>query len=695
MKKIIQSSLLVLLFLFVQQIQAQEDFRAKAPKAGPAPKIELGTYDQFTLDNGLKVIIVENHKIPRVSFQLLVDIPPLKEGEYAGAADMAGQLLSTGTKNKSKAEIDETVDFMGANLSTSAGGVFASSLSKHKESILEIMAEVLLEPTFPQEEFDKLKKQTLSGLQAQKDDPNAIARNVARVLRFGQDHPYGELTTEITVDKIMLDHCKKFYGTYFKPNISYLSVVGDVDKNEIKPLVEKYFGSWKKGMVAKEKYEKPKKLSGTQANFVNKTGAVQSVVNITYPVDLKPGTPDVIKGRVMNYLLGGSGGRLYKNIREDKAYTYGAYSSLSSDREVGYFDANASVRNEVTDSAVVEFLYELNRLRDEKVPQEELDKVKSVFTGSFARSLEQPSTVARFALNIARYNLPENYYQTYLQKLNAVTVDDVQEMAKKYITPENAHILVVGNKDEVAEKMARFAANGKVNYYDSYGIPIKMSKEVLPAGLTAESVIEKYISAIGGKENLQKVKTMEVEMAATVQGMGVDMKIQQKAPGKFAMNVTAQGMVMQQQVFDGEKGMSAQMGQKTMLKDKELESLKEQSIMFGELTYKERGYTLELKGIEAVEGKDAYKVLITSPGGNKVTEFYDKKTSYKIRTIATQEANESSVTITTDLLDYKEVDGIVFPYTMVISGAMPFPLKMETQSIEVNKEIDDSVFKVE
>ncbi|MDX1939175.1 MAG: pitrilysin family protein [Saprospiraceae bacterium] len=685
------------LLMLVIAAHAQEDFRKMAPKPGPAPKIEMGAYEQFTLPNGLQVIVVENHKLPRVSFQIFVDIPPIQEGDKAGAADMAGQLLKTGTKTKSKPQIDEATDFLGASLFSSASGVSGSSLTKHKDKLLELMADVLFNPIFPQEEFDKLKAQTLSGLAFSKDDPNNIAQNVSQVLRYGKGHPYGELTTETTVEKITLDDCKAFYNTYFKPNISYFVAVGDIKPAEAKAIAEKYFGKWQKGEVKKPTFTKLQSPTEAKVSFVNKTGAVQSVINITYPIDLKPGTPDAIPASVTNSVLGrgGTDSRLNKNIREDKGYSYGVYSSISSDLEVGYFNAGGQVRNEVTDSSVVEFLYEMKRLQEEKVSAEELNGVKNVITGSFARGLEQPSTVANYALNTARYKLPKDYYPTYLEKLSKVTPDDVMAMAKKYITPDKAHILVVGNKDEVAEKLKRFDTDGNIDYYDIYGNKVEIKSAAAPTDLTAEKVVEKYLEAIGGREKLMAVKDVTMKMNTSMQGMSLDMLLQQKAPDKYAMSVLMNGMAVQQQKFDGVNGEASQMGQKQKLEGKDLQALKDQAMLFPETKYKEMGYKLTLKGIEQVEGKNVYQVEVVSSTGDKTTDYYDTESGLKIRSVSVITNGDNSSTLISDFSDYKEVSGVKFPHTLTSTGLAPVPLKFSISSVEVNKGIDDAVFKVE
>lgn len=674
----------------------QAEFRKSAPAPGPAPIIQIGSHEQFSLENGLKVIVVENHRIPRVTFSLTLDIGAIQEKEFAGYVDIAGELLSKGTKTKTKAQIDEEVDFMGASLRTSSRRIFAASLRKHTDDLLKIMSDVLLNPSFSQDEFDKIKKQTISGLASSKDDPNAIAGNVASVLRYGKDHPYGEIVTETTVENITIDKCVDYYNKYFKPNVSYLIVVGDITLDEAKPLVENYFGSWESGNVEKEKFAIPKAPEKSSVDFVNKAGAVQSIISVTYPVDLKPGSEDAIKARVMNTMLGGFfASRLNANLREDKAYTYGARSSLRSDEEIGYFSAVASVRNEVTDSSVVQLMYELNKIRDEKADEAELNLVKNYISGSFGRSLEKPQTVARFALNTIRYNLPADYYSTYLERLSAVTAEDVQEMANKYITPDNAYILVVGNKDDVAEKLEIQAPEQKVNFYDNYGNELKESMAI-PEGMTAEKVLEDYINALGGAEKLKGVKDLTTIMSADMQGRKMNFTVYLSA-GKYANIVEMEGMgEVARQVYNDEKGMLANMGQKTPVNEDQLAGLKEASYPFIEMLYGELGYKMELTGIENIDGVNAYILAIETPEGDKATQYYAVETSLKVREMETMDAGGGrSVTEISDFSDYKEVDGIMFPYTMTVTGMMPMPLQMIVSDIKVNQGIDDAVFVIE
>ena len=697
MKKLINNiCIMAMVFLLagVSEATAQsDDFRSGAPEAGPARKVEIGKYETFELDNGLQVIVVENHKRPRISYQLFIDRDPIVEGTKAGYTAIAGDLMTRGTANRTKAEIDEAVDFVGGSMSTNSQGGFASSLTKHTDVVLELFADAILAPSFPAEEFDKIKTQMISGLQASKDDPSAISGNVSSALNYGLDHPYGEMMTEITLENISVEDCQNYYDLYFVPNNAYMVVVGDIKPKEARDKIEEHFGSWESGDFPSHEYESPAMPEATQVDFVDKAGAVQSVIRVTYPVEMQPGSEDVIPARVMNTILGsGFSGRLFMNLREDKGYTYGAYSSLSSDPLVSSFTASASVRNEVTDSAITEFMYELERLASEPVTQDELDLAKSYISGSFARNLESPQTVANFALNTFRYTLPDDYYHTYLERLEAVSIDDIQAMAQKYIKPGNARIVVVGNEGEVSEKLAQFdKQDGKVTFYDIYA---NEKAPAMDAGdITGEEIIEGYLEAIGGRAAIDAVQTMKQELTTSMMGQDVDILIYQMAPNMFAMTMSMPGMVIMKQVFDGEQGYMEQMGQKMPLEGETLDQMKNEAQMVPELNMVENGYTFDVGGVEDVNGSMAYKMTATDANGKSTVYFFDKESGLKVKTVATQDAQGQTMTITTEFHDYAEVGGIMVPHLTKVSGMAPVPLEMKVKNVEINGEIDPSVFQ--
>ena len=689
--------LYILVFMVIGSsvVNAQKLDRSIVPPPAKAPIIELAEYESFTLENGLQVFVVENHKLPRVAFSLTVDPDPYMEKDKAGTANLMGQLLRNGTKTKSKQEIDEAIDFIGASLAPSSGGMFGRTLTKHVPKLLEIMSDVLLNPIFPEEELEKVRKQTLSDLETQKSDPFGIARNVAPILRFGRNHPYGEVISEESINSITRDDLMKNYETYYRPNVSYLVIVGDMSVKEAKPLVEKYFGAWEKGDVPSSTYRMPEAPKSNKVTFVDKAGAAQSYIAITHPVDLKPGSDEAIKARVLNEILGGGSfnARLFQNLREDKAYTYGAYSSLRPDKLVGNFSAGASVRNEVTDSAIVEFMSELTRIVEEDVTEDELQFVKNAMNGDFAISLEKPETIARFALNTARYNLPKDYYANYLSNLSKVTTADVRAMAKKYMNPENTNILVVGSKDEVADKLTKFSKDGEVTFLDYLGNPIEAPTATIPEGLTAQNVLDNYIEKSGGAKKWKKVKTSSSTYKGSVQGMTVFLKSNAEGQDKMSVIVEANMMKLQEVIMNGDKGIEKGMQGSRELDAKEVKEGLMSGGIIAEMFYDKNGVKTELKSIEKINGTDTYLIESTLPTGKVIKDYYAVESGLKVRNISTQDTPQGEITSTVDMSDYVEKDGFMVPSKLKVAAG-PQVIKFELKEASFNGKIDAALFEV-
>jgi len=685
MKK--QISIIITLFLAIAGIANAQLDRSKKPQAGAPPKIVIGDYQSFTMANGLRVIVVENHKLPRVTYSMVFDYNPVMEGNEQGFVDFTGRLLGTGSTTRSKDKINQEIDFIGASLSFSESGCYASCLKKHNEKLLDIMSDALINPKFTQEELDKTLTQAQSELASAKTEPDAIADRVGRVVMYGTNHPYGFSKSEESVKLITLDKCNAFYSAYIRPNVSYLAIVGDITLAEAKPLVEKYFAAWKQAQVPTQLYPTPEAPAGKVVALVDRPVAVQSLVKVEYPVNLKVGAPDYIKAKIANTILGGGTFRLFNNLREKHGYTYGAYSQLNQDKYVGNFTANAEVRNSVTDSAITQILFEMKRITTEAVPTEELELVKNYASGTFALSLENPQTIANFALNIERYGLPKDYYANYMKNIAAVTSDDILQVSKQYIKPDNAYILVVGKGEEVAPKLQAFASTQKINYFDVNGKVIDMAKKSkpLPAGITAQIVIENYLNAIGGRKNLLKIKDVTTSMGMAMQGMSISIKQYQKAPDLMLVDVTMSGASLSKQIYDGKKGMmSSPQGNEEVTGD-DLESMKYQAILNLEMEYEKYGIKTELSGIENIEGKETYKMLVLYPNGKKHAEFYEVATGLKIR----KETDEGVM----DLNDYRDVKGYKFPFQ--ISQEMGGQaVKIIVESVEINTKIKDEMFKI-
>ena len=662
MKKVFIYILAALPLAAVAQID-----RSKAPQPAKAPEIKIGQPATFTLANGLKVFVVQNNKLPRVTASLTIDMVGIVEGDKTGLTSMAGSLMRRGTTKMNKAQLDQAIDFLGASISTSATSASAFSLKENFPKVMALMSDVVLRPSLPADELEKIRKQEISGLQASKDDPGSIAQNVVNRLTYGKEHPYGDIATEQTINNVKLDDIKKYFATWWKPNNAYLVFVGDITPAEAKTLAEKSFGSWQKGTVPKPTYKQPAPPAKTYIALVDRPSSVQSLITIVTPVALKPGAPDVIPASVMNNILGGGfSGRLFANLREKRAFTYGAYSSLNSDRLVGNFQASASVRNEKTDSAVGEFINEFKRIRSEALADDEVSRMKNYLSGSFARSLESPTTIANFALNIARYNLPANYYQDYLKNLGNVSPQSVQAMANKYVLPGQMHIVIVGNAKEIAPGLEKY---GEVKYFDVYGNETAPpAKQTIDASVTAESILQKAATAMASQQAAASIKDVSMKGKASVMGQSIDVEQVNILPGTFSFTVSMGGMQLQkQQLKDGKYIQSAQ-GQNMELDAKAKEEMDERAAFFSEAyLLQQKGNEYKVAGIEKVEGKDAYVLQVKTPGGREFTNFYDKTTGLKVKTTQSQDAGPmGQVTVQSYFYDYKPFNGVQIPTRIVI-----------------------------
>ena len=676
-------SIVTILFLSLT-VSAQID-RTQQPKPGPAPKINIGTPKKFKLNNGLQVLVVENHKLPRVSATLTIDNPPVSYGNKKGVENLLSGMLGTGSTNIPKEKFDEEIDFLGANVSFWDEGANASSLAKYFPKVLKLMTDAAFNPVFSQEEFDKQMKQALDGINSSKNNVSAIAGRVEGVLTYGKNHPFGEFTSEETLKNITLQDVKDLYNKTYKPNNAYLVIVGDVEFEKIKPQIETLFGTWKKGNIVAQTLPEVKNPETTEIDFINMPNAVQSELSIINSVDLKMGDKDYYAALLANQILGGGGtGRLYKNLREDKGYTYGSYSGISASRYVSRFKASASVRNAVTDSAMVEVIKEINKIRYQKATQEELEIAKAKYIGSFVRNVENPNTIASYALNILTNNLPEDYYKNYLKNINAVTLNDIQNAAIKYFKGDKARIVITGKGIEVLKNLEK-TADFTINYFDVNGNPTEKPEMSLPVpdGVTAEAVVNNYYKAIGGADKVNAIKSLTINSEASIQGTPVSLVMKVAKPNKQVSIVSVMGNVMQKSVFDGTKGYQEVRGQKKELSGEELEEAKNSSTPFSDEAYKKG----KLDRIEPIDGNNAYVIK-----ADKSEIFYDVKTGLKVKEEKTAKGPQGEIKIPVTFSDYKEVNGVKFPHKTTRAMG-PMKIEFITKEIKINEGVSDADFQ--
>ncbi len=680
MKKI--SFYILFVFFTFSTVFAQVD-RTVYPAPGPAPTINIGDAESFTLPNGLKVFVVENHKLPRVTYSLILDRDPILEGEKAGLTSMVGELMRSGTKSRTKVQLDEAIDQIGASISVSSTSVRASSLSKHQETLLDLLSDILFNPSFPATELDKIKKQYISGLAAEKDNPNSISETVTNAVLYGKNHPYGEKETEKTIGNVEVADIQSYYNTYFKPNIAYLAIVGDITKTEAEKLVKAHFSNWKQGTVPNHVWPAVKGPSDNKVILVDRPASVQSVIKVAYPVDLQYNSPDRIPVTLLSYLLGGgASSRLFLNLREDKGFTYGAYASINPGKLIGEFSASASVRTEVTDSAASEIYYEMNRLDNKTISEEELTEAKAYLSGSFGRSLEDPSTIANFALNAEIQKLPKDYYKNYLKNLDAVSVAELDQLAPKYIKPTHSYLIIVGNAAEFKDKLSQF---GEVIDYTIDGdIDQKVEAD---AGVTAESVIDKYLEALGGKDKISAVTSLKQTATAEVQGMQISQIVQVDTKKGMALKLTMMGpQEVARITITKDKVVASSMGQEQELPENIAAAMKGDLEIVPEAYYAENGTKLVLDGVSRVNDEEAYKVSVNR-GGVKIIDYFSVASGLKVKS----ESTEFGEVVYSD---YTEYEGLKFPSVMTVnSPQMPVTLKMTMEENVVNPTFTEADWK--
>ena len=684
--------LLILSIIFSLNLSAQLD-RSVMPKGGPAPKIKLEKPKEFKLKNGIKVLVVENNKLPRVNYSFRFDRNPIFEGEKAGVLTLLGSMLGNGTTTISKDEFNEEVDFLGASINVGFGSASAFTLTKNNERVLELFSDAIINPLLTNEEFDKEKEKLIEGLKSNKKSIDAISGRVGNALSYGKNHVYGEFISEETLNNVTYEDVLEYHEKYFIPNNAYIVIIGDINYKEIKSSINSKFSQWTKGKnIETSKPLLTENVSLTEVNFIDLPTATQSSISITNNVDLMMTDEDYFSALMTNDILGGGGaGYLFKNLREDKGYTYGAYSSIGSSRYgVAKFSAGAKVRNMVTDSAVTEIVKEISRIRLEKVDPELLKNAKAKYVGSFIRRAENPQTIAGYALNIKLNNLPEDFYENYLENINAVSQEDVMRVANKYFKIANSRIIVVGKGSDVVQNLEEVGF--PVNYFDEYANPVPkpVFNKSIPEGMSALDVMNNYIEAIGGKTLLSSVNTLVTKASVTLPGAPFKPEAISKKmmPNKSIDEWTAPMGLILKQTFSGEKGYREGLmmgGQKTMMTDEEIEEAKNVEGIFDEIYF--TADQIELINISAIDGEDVYKVKVIK---NEKTSYryYSTESGYLV-SVDSEDANKNIVSVKYG--DYKNIEGLWAPHLMQVNQGGQV-IEFITAEVLINTPLKDSDF---
>lgn len=457
-------------------IIAQDKLDRSKPPKGKAPKdVHFPDYFDTTLANGINVLVIENSKIPAVSVRLVFKNAGSYYDSKYGLASITADLLTKGTTHRSATQIAEEIDFIGGSLTSGSDWdgsyVSLSCLSKHLDKGIDVLADVVLNPVFNEDEIKRVKEQRISSILQGKDDAGNLTDKMFNKVLFGKTpYAFPAEGTEESVNSLTQSDFINFYNRKFIPGNLVLAFVGDITKEEALKIVNEKFAGWNKENEQEDHDFVLKATTNNPIYIVNKPDAVQSNLRIGH-IGIARNNPDFLAVTVMNTILGGYfGSRINYNLREKHGFTYGARSSFSARIYPGDFSVDADVRNNVTDSSVALVLEELKSIVTSEVTDEELQTVKNYLTGVFPLQLETANSVATRVINLKMYNLPKDYYNTYISNINKLSKKDILNAAKKYISPENILIVISGDANAIKDKMSKF---GAVQVYDADGNKIQ------------------------------------------------------------------------------------------------------------------------------------------------------------------------------------------------------------------------------
>ena len=686
--------------IFLQNSFAQIKIdRSKKPAAGPAPVISIKDPVIINMPNGMTVLVVENHKVPKVRAFLNIDMGPVKEGKKAGVMDLMGQMLGEGTTTMSKEKFDASVDIIGADVNLSSSGGSASALTRYFDKAFMLMADALKNPAFPEESFKKIQSQTITGLKQNEKRASTIADRVNSALSYGKQTALGEFTTEESVKGLTLNDIKDAYKNYITPSRSYLTFVGDINPVVAKALAEKAFGKWTGVKLTLPVIADVQNPSKTEIDFVDVPTAVQTEIRVGNLVTNPLNGSDYHALVLANYILGGGAeSKLFMNVREKHGFAYDAHSVLGSGRFQNLFTATTQVRTDKTDSAAAELISQILNMRDGKITDDELNNAKAVYNGLFALRMENPSITANYASNILINNLPKDFYRNYLQKINSLSKEDIVRVSRNYLNESNARIVIVGNGSKILPNLTRLGY--PIKKYDRFAEPvvektadIKTEESVKTTDkVSAYNIIEDYLKAIGGKEEVKKVSSISSTISLEMMGRsftGIDKGMN---PNKHVTELKMGTMTVMKSVFDGTKGFQQQGPQKNDLNEGEIKEAKDDKGVIPQLYYIGPDYKTEYIGSGKIGEETTYRLKIVMPSGRLSIQEYSAKTGLLLKEETTARQGDADEPLTVEYKNYKKAGNIMMPYEITRNaGGQEFTIVYT--DIKINEGVSEDDFK--
>lgn len=662
----------------------------KKPEPLPAKEFTFPKYQETKLSNGMTVFIVEDHEQPTFGFRILIPGGSAYDGEKAGLAELVAEMLTKGAGKWSAFDIASKLDGVGAELSISANPdhfvISGECIVKHIPVLLDVLSTVITNPTFPKDEFEKLKQRVISAIKSEKSRPMSVATALSKKVLYGEKHPYGMKKTEESIEKITLDDIKNFYIKYFKPDHATLVITGDIKEKEIIPYFEKAFSKWSKGKLTALAMP-PTKPEPLGVYFVERPASVQSSIILATPT-VEITNPDYEALDVAASIIGsGFAGRLFRTLRETYSYTYTPFGYQTSSKFANRFACGAEVRNQVTDSAIDVIKEQLYLLATEPPSEDELSRIKKIKVGNYLMSFENSDFIASLIQNANFYGKSISYLKDYPQIIEQITPYDILKVAKKYMHPDRAYIIVVGNP-EVRNKLEKY---GKIFDFDLDLKPISGEKgKVENVSISSDEIISKYISARGGFELANSVKAISIESKSvlSVQGQSLQGKIIDKIRSPLQRHqVVDFGMFQSEVWLNSEKSWAKVQGNLEELGEKETDKA-----IFDVAILKDFEWLTKKFKINVI-GKQENNIIVKfkSNSGYEATVYFDSNKFLINKIETTEQTPQGPIPVTTLYKEWQNINGFIFPIKTKSTNPM-FSVEMES-TVELNPEIDENEFQ--
>jgi len=663
---------------------------SKQPSPLEATTFTFPAFEEFTTDNGLHVFVIENHEQPTVTINMIIrggDASDVKGKE--GATSMAVDMLSKGTSTRTAQQIAETLDGLGASISGSvaaeASTVTASTLKKHIDVVMTVLADQLLNPSFPAEELDKLRDQYLANVASQRSEADELAQALARKVIYGMDHPLARRASESSVKSITIDDVKKAYASAFMPNNASIAFVGDVTVKEVKTWLNKHLATWKAG--APPALEMPPMTVAPQGvYFIPRKGSVQSAVIITSTAPMVTDPTFDAASILASYIGGGFGSRLFATLRETYSWTYSPFGFVTRGKNGNRFAVGAEVRTPVTDSAIHVIVREVAQIVAEGPNEEDLMRQVANTAGQYKIAFESAGTIASLLQNAWQQGRPLDDVKNQITRIEQVGVGDVQEVAARYMGLFDLRMVVVGDPS-VRAKLEQF---GTINEF-TLDVEPASATELEPVPMTVSELVAKYADAMGGRAALEAVTsdivTGSVEL--TVQGQRMSGTFTQKqASGSKYYSLLDLAMMKQESWFDGVTAWtSIGGGAPSIAPDDQREQLRADAVIFPVLGLEQADRKAAIKG-----KRDGLIIVdATSPSGRAERYSFDATTYLLTRVEYADETPNGPISVVTTYADYANVGGITMANTTTISNPI-YSITMRGRH-QVNQPIDDAAFR--